>query len=356
MALLRRPGDKGVGDTAARVFARFGAETFKAFYKKVFGKDCGCARRQEILNFHYPYEKPVRKLLLKNHLSPGDILCMTAAVHSLHRKHPGEYLVAVDTGAPQLWEHNPDVVPDEGFEPVLMHYPLVNECNQRAAHMLQGYCDFLADALKVPVPLLTNRPLIYLSEEEKLWQNQAEEVFGYKGPFWLLNAGVKQDYTAKGWGTHNFQAVVNLLRGKVVFVQVGSSEHLHPRLDGVYSLIDKTDLRQLVRLTYHAQGTLSGVTLLHHLAAALQKPAVTILGGREPVQWNAYPKCHLLHTVGMLSCCKDGGCWRSRVEKRNDGSEQDNSLCEQPVAGTPRCMEMVRPERVAELIACCTRV
>src|SRR5262249_26336392 len=57
-------------------------------------------------------DKP-RVLILKNHLSPGDVLCMTAAVASLHAAHPGRYRIAVDTPCPQLWECNPTVIPVE---------------------------------------------------------------------------------------------------------------------------------------------------------------------------------------------------------------------------------------------------
>src|ERR1019366_681393 len=94
-------------------------------------------------------------------------------------------------------------------------------------------------------------------------------------------------------------------------------------------------------------------SFLMHLAAALEKPAVTIMGGREPVVWNSYPRQQLMHTVGMLLCCKSGGCWRSRVEKLGDGAEQDGSLCENPVIGEetiPKCMSMIEPEEVAKKI------
>lgn len=297
-----------------------------------------------------------RQLVLKNHLSPGDVLAMTAALHSLHVAHPSKFVTAVDTSADAFFENSPDVTARAGLdspEEIHMHYPLINQCNQRAVHFLQGYCDFLADVLKVPVPLLTNRPLLYVGKRERAWLNQVQEVFGYKGDFWLVSAGRKDDFTCKFWGTENYQRVVDALHGEVVFVQVGAAEHHHPPLRGVLNLVGETDLRQLVRLVHHAKGVLCGVTLLHHLAAALEKPCVTIMGGREPVQWNAYPKCHLLHTIGCLPCCKDGGCWRSRVVKLNDGSEQDNSLCEHPVPGVetvPRCMALIHPEEAVAKI------
>ena len=52
--LLRHPQDKGVGDTVARIAARFGGERFKAWSKKI-GIPCGCTERQEAWNERWPY-------------------------------------------------------------------------------------------------------------------------------------------------------------------------------------------------------------------------------------------------------------------------------------------------------------
>lgn len=295
-----------------------------------------------------------RRLYLKNHLSPGDVLVMTAAIHSLHQAHPGEFLTAVDTTANALYEHNPDVTPlakmqEQGaVETIGMHYPLINQCNQRAVHFMQGYCDYLADVLKIPVPLLTNKPMIYLSREEKEWIPQVKEK-----PYWLIVCGRKEDYTAKYAGAAKFQKIVDLLRGEVQIVQVGEKGHHHPPLDGVIDLVGKTDLRQLVRLTYHASGVVCGVTLLHHLAAALEKPSVVLMGGREPVVWNSYPKCQLLHTMGMLDCCRGSSCWKSRTVAMPGNDPKNASLCLHPVGEVdpvPQCLDMISAEHVAALV------
>lgn len=50
----RQPGDLGVGDTFARQLGKAG-ETFKAGFKRLFGRDCGCDARQEAWNRLYPY-------------------------------------------------------------------------------------------------------------------------------------------------------------------------------------------------------------------------------------------------------------------------------------------------------------
>jgi hypothetical protein len=44
----------------------------------------------------------MRKLILRNFQSPGDILMLTAAVRDLHRAHPGEFLTDVRTSCPGL--------------------------------------------------------------------------------------------------------------------------------------------------------------------------------------------------------------------------------------------------------------
>ena len=318
--------------------------------EEVSHQDCNkCEYRPKI------YAKDVRALILKNHLSPGDVTCMSASIHSLHHQHPGKFITAIDTTANAVYEHNPDVSTVEEAQKnnatvLQMHYPLINQSNQRAVHMMQGYCDWLEQNLGVRVPLLTNRPPIYVSYREKTWFSQVREITEQDSKFFLVNAGRKGDFTAKFWGTERFQKVVDILSGKVQFVQVGELQHHHPALHGVIDLRGKTDTRQLVRLVYHCTGVLTGVSFLMHLAAGLEKPAVTIMGGREPVSWNSFPRQQLLHTIGMLSCCREGGCWKSRAEKLNDGAEQDTSLCEKPVNGSPTCMSMIAPEEVAERI------
>nr|HQU44778.1 hypothetical protein [Pirellulales bacterium] len=76
-------------------------------------------------------------------------------------------------------------------------------------------------------------------------------------------------------------------------------------------------------------------------------------GGREPVHWEQYPGHHYLHTIGALSCCATGGCWKSRVTALGDGDSKDRDLCEQPQAGHPRCMWLIRPEDVIRAVERC---
>jgi hypothetical protein len=52
-----------------------------------------------------------RKLILKNFLSPGDIVTLTAAVRDLHKCYPHQFITDVRTPCPHLWENNPFITP-----------------------------------------------------------------------------------------------------------------------------------------------------------------------------------------------------------------------------------------------------
>lgn len=285
-------------------------------------------------------------LLLRTDQAPGDAVAMTAAIYSLHRAHPGNYLTAVDSPYPEVFAYNLDVVPAAsipGAAPLQMHYPAIHQSNERAIHFMQAGCEFLGSALGIAVPLLTNRPHLYFADPTPPTED-----------FWLICSGGKRDFTAKLWGHHNYQAVVSSLKGVVRFVQVGSAEHDHPPLDGAENMVGRTTLRELFDLVRHARGVLCGISLLMHVAAALEKPAVVIAGGREPVAWNAYPRQHYLHTVGMLPCRdfngNTGACWRARVQALGDNEALDHLLCERPVSGIPECMRLILPKEVASAI------
>lgn len=312
--------------------------------------DCGaCEYRPRVV-------EKAKAVILKNSLSPGDVVAMSAAIYSLHRSHPGKFITAVDTTCNAAYEHNPDIVSIErarelGAEEVMMHYPKIQVCNSTAIHFVEAYTDFLGEVLGVKLPLMTNRPHIYVSKRERSWMNQVHEVTGKNQKYWILNSGVKKDFLAKQWPW--YQQMVDRLQGKVLFVQVGKSEHVHKPLRGVVNLLDKTDDRQLIRLVYHSEGVVCGTTYLMHLAAGLEKKSVILAGGREPRQWNQYPLQTLLSTVGALPCCAKQACWKSRVVAIGDGSEQDASLCDSPTFTdpiSPKCMAIISPEYACQAV------
>lgn len=309
------------------------------------------------------------KLILKSFLSPGDIVILTAAVRDLHAAYPGRFVTDVRTSADALWENNPYLTSlDEGDPDVTvldMEYPLVHRSNTAPYHFIHGYAQFLEDAIRRWIPDARIRVTqfkgdIHVSDLEKSWMSQVEEL-GVTDPFWIIVAGGKHDFTAKWWNPDWYQEVVDHFQGRIQFVQCGEADHWHPPLDRVINFVGQTDLRQFVRLMYHADGVVCPVTFAMHLAAAVEtkpgklqnRPAVVIAGGREPSQWEAYPHHQYLHTNGALPCCDNGGCWRSRVVPLGDGDLKDEDLCLLPVEIAserflPKCLELIRPEDVIQ--------
>lgn len=308
--------------------------------------------------------KTPRKIVLENYLSPGDIIMLTAAVRDLALTYPTQFLIKVRTSCGELWENNPyladfdENAPD--VEVIRCEYPLIQQSNHVPYHFIHAFRLFLNEKLGIHVRPHAFKGDIHLSDEEKAWMSQVEEITGVlPTKFWIIVAGGKTDFTAKWPDPDKLQEVVDHFQGQVQFVQCGEGGHVHPPLEGVINLVGKTDLRQMVRLMYHASGVICPVTMFMHLAAAVEtkqgqpknRPCIVLAGGREPVHWEAYPHHTFMHTAAALPCCDDGGCWKSRVIPLADNSEQNNSLCEAPVQSSagrwlPKCQTMFSSEEI----------
>jgi len=313
----------------------------------------------------------MKKLILKNFQSPGDIVMLTAAVRDLHKQNPGQFVTDIRTPCGPLWENNPWITPIEDADPqaelIECDYPLIHQSNKGPWHFIHGFIQFLAKRLDVTIAPTDFKGDIHISDIEKGWISQVAETVGQEIPFWIITAGGKNDFTIKWWDQERYQQVVDHFKGKILFVQVGAKEHAHPALKGVLDLRGKTDLRQVVRLMYHAQGVLCPVTFFMHLAAAVpvkegmpkSRPCVVVAGGREPSQWEAYPQHQFLHTNGTLLCCDEGGCWKSRTVPLGDGDDKDKpeNLCIDVVEKKgkiangserflPKCMDLITVDMV----------
>lgn len=311
-----------------------------------------------------PRQSAPRKLILENGYATGDIVVLTAAVRDLHLAYPGRFLTDVRTPSAEIWQNNPYLTPLEegarGVEVIHCRPGLIERSNQTPCHYLQSYSEDLGEQLGLRIVPTAFHGDLHLSELERSWYSQVHERTGEDTPFWIIAAGGKRDVTIKWWASERHQQVIDHFRGRIQFVQVGELKDHHPPLDGVIDLRGQTDLRQLIRLVYHAQGTLCGVTCLMHLAAALprkdtgghDRPCVVVAGGREPPHWEAYPSHQFVHSVGLLPCSK-GGCWRSRVRPLGDGDERDgpDHLCVDVAPGNlPRCMDLISAEDVIRRI------
>lgn len=301
------------------------------------------------------------KLFLKNFQCPGDILMLTAAVRDLKRAMPS-ISINVATSAPDLWKNNPHLdrsVTEANADRVIsIGYPLIHQSDRLPYHFVHAFRKELQIQLGLRIPQGEFRGDLHLSEDEKTPHPLLNGLRGY----WIIDAGYKSDFTLKNWSAENFRKVVSLLAEKVPFVQIGARDpgHHHPKLPGVLDLTGKTSIRDLIRLMVGAAGVLTPVSFPMHLAAAVPtpdgrlRPCVVIAGAREPASWEQYPGHVFLQNVGAFPCCRSKACWKSRAEKRNDGSEKDNSLCLQPVSVSGEtiggCMAAISPELVASVI------
>jgi ADP-heptose:LPS heptosyltransferase len=333
--------------------------------------------KEDVLNGSWMRSRP-KKILLLNRLAPGDILVMTNAIRDLNKAHPGEYLVDVRTPCNEIFENNPYITKlqydeaayqkinqrfskmtqddsnkifkrikdgeKEAIRELLdqigdvlvvdMHYPLIHESGVVGHHFSQGHRSFLEQVLEIQIPQTDLRPQIYLSQAETDWPSPALVKEGVQGPYWVLNAGAKSDNVLKQYPF--FQEVVDRLKDKITFVQIGQASHLHAPLSEVVDMRGKTNVRELFRLIAKAEGVVSCVSFPMHIAAAFSKPCVVVAGAREGTRWELYPNHQFLYVNGCLACAPYDGCWRGVTHECNNKKE-----------GIPLCMLLIRPDDVA---------
>ena len=291
----------------------------------------------------------MRKVILSNGQSPGDLLVMTRAIKELNETFP-DYMIDVRTPCPQIFENNPRLISLKNDDPEVekfnIEYPEIHNSGWSGIHFTEAFIRDVENKLNVKLQRSGMLPEIWISDLEKTWINQVETEFGWVGPFWVINAGMKQDNELKNY--HRWQEVANLFneyfKDKVKLVQVGEKSHIHPELKGVLNLVGKTDLRQLIRLVYHAHGTVTPISFLTHLSAAFEQPAVIVAGAKESRRWECYQNQFYLATNGCVNCGIYDGCWLGgKLKNCKDLVSTDKGM-------VPRCFELIKPYQIIKAI------
>lgn len=284
-----------------------------------------------------------RKVILRRGQSPGDVLTFTRAVADLKEAFP-KWQIDVRTPCPEIWENNPRLTPlkEEEAEVFDINYDEINLPWWERNHWTEAFRHELENKLGVKIKSSGRRPELWISDLEKSWINQVEQNLGWRGNFWILNAGHKPDNELKQY--HRWQEVVDILNDffgrKCKIIQIGHKDHIHPKLNGVLSLVGKTDLRQLIRLAYWAKGSIGPLSFQFVMSAALDQPAVVVMGGKEDLGWHLYPHIKHIYSNGSLDCCKFGGCWLG-------GSM---GKCKNLVNGVPKCFDIIKPRIIADAV------
>lgn len=327
-----------------------------------------------------------RKYLFQFRRAPGDALMLTALVRDLKLTYGADMELHVQTRYPDIWRHNPYIasLDSENIPRGVIVMNLDRGRNsvdrkgltlsQRGAnrHYLTFFHEEFTRRTGIKVDVLYSKPDLHLTEEEK-----ANPLVG--GRYWVVVPGFKSDMTTKAYRSDWWQEAINKLCHKgLSFVQEGATkpDHFNPILENVLNLVNKTSIRDLIRNIYHAEGIISGVSLPMHIAGALEKPCVVIMGGREEPSYEHYygqfgPRAQpvvmphaMLDTIGKLPCCQTRGCWLRRVvplkvpenlnsQKKALSTFYNKSLCKlpnlslnsEPVA---QCMALIAPDDIVE--------
>ena len=286
---------------------------------------------------------PLKILLRNTQTMLGDRLMFTPAVRDLKLNRP-HWQIGVVSAGPEIWANNPHVDPavtEAAADHVFDIGPgdVTRGSKTNGLHIAQAFFTSLEKQLfgraLIDTPFDKRgpiRPDLHLSDAEK----SRRLVDGH---YWVINIDTGP-MSAKRWPPEYFQQVIDA-QPALTFVQIGLAANNDYRLKGpnVIDMLDRTQIRDLFSLVYHAAGCVSLVSSLAHVAAAFCKPCVTIAGGREPDTFERYPFHRYLDSVGTLPCCREYACWHNAL-----------SACEDHDGTHARCMRLIEPRRAIEAI------
>jgi len=285
----------------------------------------------------------LRLVTFKIWFAPGDALVSTAAIRDLNLTYPFEFQTSVISCYPEVFYNNPYISKGHNQWGVIELNPFEwkSKYQNSGAHYSDAYYYLIEKYLNVKIKKTSIFPEIYLTDEEK--DINILKRFGVEKPYWVINAGFKNDIPLKQYPAPFWQQVINKLKINYNFdcdiVQSGSSHHVHYPMHSVNNLIGKTDnIRDYFSLIYHSEGVICHVSFPMHIAAAFHKPCVVIAGGRESVRWEQYPGHQYLHTIGQLNCCSESGCWKSNFDECTNFSK------------FPTCYTLITPDRVVDSV------
>ena len=253
--------------------------------------------------------------------APGDIWAVTPLIRDFAEQRPGDVLY-VDHPFPEITAGNPFAAgPCDSYD---MDTVFTFHCDKaeddrhyygmdRLSSLVGDFYRFLRERTGISIEQRTSAAEFYPTEFERAYSPVPTDR-----KICILNAGHKNDVPVKSWGNERFRRVVEALRNRLLFVQVGAKrtgQDFHTRIPGCLDLVGKTTLRELAVLVYHADFVLTGISQLHHAAGMpCYKPrhCITIAGAREPENWaNCYKRDGVTwHWIDEKTCTgESAGCW-----------------------------------------------
>ncbi|MFA7115295.1 MAG: glycosyltransferase family 9 protein [Candidatus Omnitrophota bacterium] len=287
----------------------------------------------------------MEKLTLVSRYALGDAVVMTALLRDIQLSYPNTYQVFPVTGADAVWrgcQHCSKFRPSEGRVIRLSYASQLNQSIHAPMHFIEGYIRAFNEATGLRVAMTTKKPCMRLVDNEG-------PIDGLGDKYWVMMAGWKNDMATKKWSSGGYLEVARRLAGVVKLVRAGSLSHNHHDIDGlddyVVDMRGKTDIRGLIRLIAHSSGVICPITAAMHIAAAFDKPAVVIAGGREPSWWEKYDTHTWLgenRPCGIENACLCGGLMTGKRPCRHT-IEAENGLI-------AKCMAEITPEMVSNAV------
>ena len=263
-------------------------------------------------------------------------MMFTPVLRDFKKAYPDIHVGIISAG-PEMWHNNPHIdrsVTEANADEVYDIGPgeVTRGSKTNGLHVTAAFRECLAKKSGKPITQGPFRPDIHLSDAEK----GSRMV---DGKYWVINCDTGP-FTAKRWRAERFQQLVECLP-EITFVQVGLGKDNYARLtgDNVIDLVDKTKIRELFSLVYHAEGCISLVSSLMHVAAAFDKPGVVLAGGREPFTFEKYAHHVYIDKTGQLPCCKLKACWHNAL-----------SACKDHDGTVARCMDLITVREVKDAV------
>ena len=288
------------------------------------------------------------KVIFRNKLAIGDNLVFTVALRELHEQFPDRYQTGVLSYYPEIYENNPYV---ENFTKEEAKNILVIDVNYSrdfkskrlsGKHFANGYITCLNNVFGLDIELTNCHPEIYLDFNEINEAKNIMEKNNITEKCWLISPAIKQDIPLKNYSAYRWQRLVSELYDVgVEIVQTGDVNSINPKLKNIKSLVGKLNLREYFAMASLCRGMIGHVSLQTHLAAAFKKPCITINGGRENINWYSYPNQQFLHSVGMLECCKDSGCWLKNIQDCHNFDMAN---------GIAKCMQLIDVRQIVDIV------
>lgn len=300
----------------------------------------------------------MKKIKLICNQQIGDCMKTTTVAKFFKEQYP-EFEIQPIMSHPSVYDNNPNVIDNRAIPKILnaadqkevqalkvicrqddengkVDNPFsIHKLRENDASFLQGIVGYINAKYGFNLQITQEEPDFYLSEEEK---KPFEEL---PDKYFVVNAGVEKKNTRKMYPEKYWKEIFRALPN-IMFVQNGLTKDKHlafPELKNVINGLDRYNVRQTMRMIYHSQGVITPISWNMHCAAGFHTPCIALAGGGEDVSWENYnyDGFNYLHTIGSFSCCQSGGCWKDICIN----TEKD---------GTQKCMELIKPEIVIELI------